>query len=137
MHGVDDNKDKDEFGDEIDAGTVIDDGDSESDGDGDSESDGDGDSDSDSDSGDCQDKHQECTRWSNVGECDANPCEYKSSTIKYNVQYLPYCIYSIVFFFEAEQYYLSQKSRFCATLIRLYPRTVLTINCIVLYCRHS
>merc|ERR1712194_911230 len=35
--------------------------------------DDDNDGDRDGDGNDCQDKHQECTNWSNVGECDANP----------------------------------------------------------------
>ena len=68
MHGIDDDDDnKDEFGDDIDDGTVDDDGDGDGDGD------------------DCQDKHQECTQWSNSGGCDDNPRE--SSTIP-TVRYL-------------------------------------------------
>jgi len=60
MHGVDDDDDdnKDEFGDDLTVGDNHDDHENNDAGTG---------------TVICQDKHQECTNWSNVGECDTNP----------------------------------------------------------------
>jgi len=62
MHGVDvdddDDDNKDEFGDDLTVGDNHDDHENNDAGTG---------------TVICQDKHQECTNWSNVGECDTNP----------------------------------------------------------------